>query len=110
MRFARRPIDLCRLASGDAGMQRCAKSSRWIAAALQGASSLMASEKVRAAESAQGVYVLGNRGPLAGVTPPPGFYFESETYYYSGNLGGGRTFQSGGVVAANVKLDFSANS
>ena len=53
--------------------------------------------------------MLGNRGPLAGVTPPPGFYFESETYYYSGNLGGGRVFQGGGVVAANVKIDFSAN-
>ncbi|GJE14329.1 hypothetical protein FOHLNKBM_5403 [Methylobacterium longum] len=70
---------------------------------------LIASPAARAAESAQGVYVLGNRGPLAGVTPPPGFYFESETYFYSGNLGGGRSFQSGGVVAANVKLDTSAN-
>ncbi|WP_407525953.1 SphA family protein [Methylobacterium oryzisoli] len=70
---------------------------------------LLATTGARAAESAQGVYVLGNRGPLAGVTPPPGFYFESETYYYSGNLSGGRAFQSGGVVAANVKLDMSAN-
>ncbi|WP_409566975.1 transporter [Methylobacterium sp. J-048] len=61
-----------------------------------------------AAEAAQGVYILGNRGPLAGVTPPPGFYFESETYFYQGDLGGNRTFQSGGVVAANVKLDISA--
>ncbi|MCF4129824.1 SphA family protein [Methylobacterium sp. SyP6R] len=71
--------------------------------------SLAATEAARAAESAQGVYVLGNRGPLAGVTPPPGFYVGSQTYYYSGNLGGNRTFQSGGVAAANVKLDFSAD-
>lgn len=66
------------------------------------------SGKADAAEAAQGVYVLGNRGPLAGVTPPPGFYFENETYFYQGDLGGNRSFQSGGVVAANVKLDISA--
>ncbi|MDP4006060.1 transporter [Methylobacterium sp. NEAU K] len=71
--------------------------------------SLVLLGKGHAAEGAQGVYVLGNRGPLAGVIPPPGFYFESETYFYQGNLGGGRTFQNGGVVAANVKLDISAN-
>lgn len=66
------------------------------------------SGKADAAEAAQGVYVLGNRGPLAGVTPPPGFYFENQTYFYQGDLGGNRSFQSGGVVAANVKLDISA--
>ena len=43
------------------------------------------------------------------MTPPPGFYFESETYYYSGNFGGNRLFQGGGVVAANIKNDTSAN-
>src|ERR1700712_1470602 len=88
-------------------MRQRTRPIRW-AAAILASLSPMATEKVRAAESAQGVYVLGNRGPLAGVTPPPGFYFESETYYYSGNLGGGRAFQAGGVVAANVKLDISA--
>lgn len=72
------------------------------------ATGLLATPETQAAEYAQGVYVLGNRGPLAGVAPPPGFYFESETYYYSGNLGGGRLFQGGGVVAANVKNDTSA--
>ncbi|MGY2050692.1 SphA family protein [Methylobacterium sp. JK268] len=76
---------------------------------LLSAACLLVPAKSQAAESALGVYVLGNRGPLAGVTPPPGFYFENETYSYSGDLGGSRTFQSGGVVAANVKLDLSAN-
>ncbi|WP_427902262.1 SphA family protein [Methylobacterium fujisawaense] len=69
----------------------------------------VAAPDAQAAEYAQGIYVLGNRGPLAGVTPPPGFYFESETYYYSGNFGGNRLFQGGGVVAANIKNDTSAN-
>ena len=79
-----------------------------VAFALLGAVSMLPPGSAQAAESAQGIYVLGNRGPLAGVTPPPGFYFESETYFYQGNLSGNRTFQSGGVVAANVKLDTSA--
>ncbi|GEP06795.1 SphA family protein [Methylobacterium oxalidis] len=85
------------------------KSWRSVCFALVSATALQAAPDAQAAEYAQGIYVLGNRGPLAGVTPPPGFYFENETYYYSGDLGGGRVFQGGGVVAANVKLDFSAN-
>jgi len=93
----------------NAKMRNLKRTLGLLGAVLLAASGTVGSNEAQAAESAQGVYVLGNRGPLAGVTPPPGFYFESETYYYSGNLGGGRTFQSGGVVAANVKLDFSAN-
>lgn len=65
----------------------------------------LTSETADAAEAATGVYLLGIRGPLAGVTPPPGFYFEYDFYHYSGGLGGGRVFQSGGVVAANIKQD-----
>lgn len=84
------------------------RAVRSIAFALIMGTSVVIPGKAQAAEAALGVYVLGNRGPLAGVTPPPGFYFESETYFYQGNLGGNRTFQSGGVVAANVKLDVSA--
>ncbi|WP_431311104.1 SphA family protein [Methylobacterium nigriterrae] len=42
---------------------------------------------------------------MAGVTPPPGFYFENDASFYQGDLGGGRAFQSGGLVASRVKLD-----
>lgn len=70
---------------------------RTLALAASCATGLLGTPGARAAEYAQGIYVLGNRGPLAGVTPPPGFYFESETYYDSGNLGGNRLFQGGGL-------------
>ncbi|ABY28946.1 SphA family protein [Methylorubrum extorquens] len=83
-------------------------SRRVLASATLAAACMLFPGQAEAAESALGVYVLGNCGPMAGVTPPPGFYFENETYFYQGNLGGNRTFQSGGVVAANVKLDISA--
>ena len=63
-------------------MQRLGRPGHWAVAALLSASTLIAAGAARAAEYAQGIYVLGNRGPLAGVIPPPGFYFESETYFY----------------------------
>ncbi|WP_194075092.1 hypothetical protein [Methylobacterium durans] len=78
---------------------------RSLATALLCAAGLQATPDAQAAESAQGVYLLGFRGPLAGVTPPPGFYFENDAFFYQGDLGGGRVFQSGGVVASRVKLD-----
>ena len=56
-----------------------------------------------AAESLAGVYLLGFRGPLAGITPPPGFYFENDVYFYDGRLGAGRSFATGGFVGAGLK-------
>ncbi|SFM79052.1 SphA family protein [Methylobacterium pseudosasicola] len=89
-------------------MRNVGMVSQCAAAALLGAFACVATERVQAAEYAQGIYVLGTRGPLAGVIPPPGFYFESETYFYQGDLGGNRVFQGGGVVAANVKINLNA--
>ena len=50
-----------------------------ISCALILGTSIGVPEEAQGAESAQGVYVLGNRGPLAGVTPPPGFYIRTPT-------------------------------
>jgi hypothetical protein len=56
-----------------------------------------------AAEAATGVYLLGSRGPNAGITPPPGVYFQDDTYFYSGKIGGGgTTLPLGGLLLANV--------
>lgn len=57
----------------------------------------------RAAESMAGVYLLGFRGPLSGITPPPGFYFENDVYFYNGRLSAGRSFATGGFVGAGLK-------
>lgn len=74
---------------------------------------LMASLAFGPAQSTEGgvsLYVPGLRGPLAGVTPPPGFYFQSDAYYYYGELPGARRLQIGSAVVSNVKqrayLDF----
>ncbi|EKS42249.1 SphA family protein [Afipia broomeae] len=63
---------------------------------------LVATEHARAAEGGASVYLLGARGPGAGVTPPPGVYFEDDTYFYSGKIGGGRALPTGGLLVANV--------
>lgn len=55
-----------------------------------------------AAEGGFGVYLLGARGPGAGFTPPPGVYFQDDTYFYSGKIGGGRSLPTGGLLVANV--------
>lgn len=56
----------------------------------------------KAAEGGVGVYLLGARGPMAGFTPPPGVYFQDDTYFYDGKIGGGRSFPNGGLLVANV--------
>lgn len=40
------------------------------------------------AESATSVYLLGSKGSMAGVTPPPGTYITDVNYYYGGEAGG----------------------
>jgi hypothetical protein len=65
--------------------------------------SLAGPNSARAAEGATSTYLLGFRGPMAGFTPPPGFYFENDTYFYEGKIGGGRNLATGGLVVTNVK-------
>lgn len=66
-------------------------------------------ESAQATEGGASLYVPGFRGPLAGLVPPPGFYFESDFYTYSGKLSGGRQVQIGGAVLANIKVEARAD-
>ncbi|WP_441227947.1 SphA family protein [Tardiphaga sp. 20_F10_N6_6] len=75
------------------------------AAALAFIALSCAPRSARAAEGATGAYLLGTRGPGAGITPPPGVYFQDDTYFYSGKLGGGRTLPTGGLLVANVSQE-----
>lgn len=60
---------------------------------------------VHATEGGASLYVPGLRGPLAGVVPPPGFYFNNDAYSYSGELPGGRQLPLGGAVISDVKIE-----
>jgi hypothetical protein len=63
----------------------------------------LTSAGARAAEIAAGAYLLGLRGPGAGVTPPEGLYLNFQTYFYSGNLRANVPLE-GGTLVAKVKL------
>jgi hypothetical protein len=77
---------------------RCGFKAVLIAAAVF----LSFDEQAKAAEAAIGVYLLGSRGVGAGFTPPPGLFFQDDTYFYSGKIGGGTTLPLGGLLVANV--------
>jgi hypothetical protein len=57
-----------------------------------------------AAEVAAGAYLLGLRGPGAGVTPPPGIFLNWQTYAYRGSLRATVPLE-GGTLGAQVKLN-----
>lgn len=40
---------------------------------------------IQAAEGGKSLYLLGKRGPLAGLIPKPGYYVTNDFYYYSGD-------------------------
>lgn len=82
---------------------------RRLGTAVLGAMALVvaqtAPDAARATESGASLYVPGLRGPGAGIVPPPGFYFETDAYSYSGRLSASRQTQIGGAVLANVKVE-----
>ena len=49
---------------------------------------ITASSSVWASEDGTQFYLLGSKGPLAGINPPPGGYATSIKYYYTGSAGG----------------------
>jgi hypothetical protein len=59
--------------------------------------------KADAAENAVGFYLLGSRGALAGVLPPPGLYFQNDVYLYSGTTGANVAIPFNGRIVADVK-------
>ncbi|WP_246695357.1 transporter [Methylobacterium sp. P1-11] len=69
----------------------------------------MASSAAEAAEGGLSFYIEGQAVPLGGVVPPPGLYFDSDTYFYNGKFGGNRTTQLGGNIVGNVNANIVAN-
>ncbi|NUU44511.1 SphA family protein [Tardiphaga robiniae] len=76
--------------------------ARFLAAAISSVVSFSCLSPVMAAEGGVGVFLLGSHATGAGITPPPGVFFQNDFYYYDGKLGGGRTLPTGGLLVANV--------
>jgi len=66
-------------------------------------------DDVRAAENGMGFYLLGGRGAMAGYLPPPGVYFESDSYSYDAKLDARKSLPSGGRVVADVRSQARAD-
>jgi hypothetical protein len=80
------------------------KARTWVAGALVATLSLLAgSSAAFSAEFATGQYILGFTSSLAGVTPPPGVYFQNDSYFYSSSLGAGRQLTFGPAVGVNIQ-------
>ena len=66
-------------------------------------------EKAAAAENGTGFYLLGGRGAMAGYLPPPGVYFESDTYSYDAKLDARKSLPAGGRFVADVRSQARAD-
>src|SRR5690625_7503917 len=51
---------------------------------------------VQATEHGMGLYLLGSKGPLAGVGPSAGWYFQNDLYYYRARAGAATKMPMGG--------------
>lgn len=73
------------------------------------ASATLSSSIAFAAESGVGFYLLGSKGPMAGIVPPPGAYIQNDVYFYSGSAGASRDFPVAGQVVANIDAEAYIN-
>ena len=70
---------------------------------------LVSATHTRAAESGVGFYLLGSRGPAAGVVPPPGTYLQNDLYFYSGSAEASLNIPTGGQIVAGLEADAVVN-
>jgi len=69
---------------------------------------LAVAHEAKATEGGASLYLPGFHGPMAGFLPPPGFYFETDLYSYSGRLSANAQTQIGGAVLARTKVEARA--
>jgi hypothetical protein len=62
-----------------------------------------------AAESGVGFYLLGSRGPAAGVVPPPGTYLQNDLYFYSGSASADLELPIAETIVLDVEADAAIN-
>lgn len=93
------------------GTGRLHRAARLGAAAALGlvAAAFWPQRNAGAAENGTGFYLLGGRGAMAGYLPPPGVYFESDTYSYDAKLDARKSLPSGGRIVADVRSQARAD-
>jgi hypothetical protein len=71
----------------------------------------IAPSAAQAAEGGTGAYLLGIKGPGAGITAPPGLFFSNQFYFYKGDTSATIQFQNGDVAGnadATAIIDLAA--
>src|SRR6266540_3513335 len=76
--------------------------ARPIAAVAACLASALACFGALAAEDGVGVYLLGIRGPFAGIVPAPGLYLQNDVYLYSGSASASKDLPFNGNLVAGV--------
>src|SRR5690554_5164485 len=57
----------------------------------------------RAAEHGTGVYLMGSKGPMAGMVFEPGLYFQNDLFYYRARAGASEALPMGGEIGLGIK-------
>lgn len=70
---------------------------------------LLSTNAVRAAENGAGFYLLGTKGPMAGVVPGPGLYFQNDVYYYNASTEKSKQLPVGGKIGVGLKAQALIN-
>ena len=83
--------------------------ARGVGLAITAIGVLLASD-AHASEGGASLYLLGSGGPEAAVMPPvQGVYVDNTVYYYDGSGGGGKQFEVGGNVVADLHARIAAD-
>lgn len=74
------------------------------------AAGVMWAGAAQATEGGASLYLLGSGGPEAAITPPlQGVYVDDTYYAYVGSAGGGKQFEVGGNLVANLHVNIEAD-
>ena len=68
---------------------------------------LFLANSTQAAEGGKSLYLLGKRGPLAGLLPKPGWYYTNDVYVYSGDTN--QEIPIAGLLNQGVSADAVVN-
>lgn len=66
---------------------------------------LLHGSQAHAAEGGTSFYLMGSRGPQAGILAPPGVFFANDLYAYFGSAGGALSLPLGGQIVADVRAN-----
>lgn len=65
--------------------------------------SLYHAPTAQATEHGMGMYLMGSKGPMAGMVPGPGLYLQNDVYYYRARAGSDSPLPMGGKIGVGIK-------